>query len=77
MYNPFSPFGPTVETAGSTPFLTKHPVDLLLEGKVHDLPWITSATTEDGLYPAAGSHWYSESGIFVIGLHIHVEGNNV
>jgi hypothetical protein len=54
MYNPFSPFGPTVETAGSTPFLTKHPVDLLLEGKVHDLPWITSATTEDGLYPAAG-----------------------
>ncbi|KDR06604.1 venom carboxylesterase-6-like [Zootermopsis nevadensis] len=53
MYNPFSPFGPTVETAGSNPFLTKHPVDLLLEGKVHDVPWITSATTEDGLYPAA------------------------
>ncbi|KAJ4451370.1 hypothetical protein ANN_02832 [Periplaneta americana] len=53
MYNPFSPFGPTVETAGSTPFLTKHPVDLILEGNVQDVPWMAGATTEDGLWPAA------------------------
>jgi len=52
MYNPFSPFAPTVEQAGPNPFLSKHPLDLLLEGNVEDVPLITSVTTEDGLVPA-------------------------
>jgi hypothetical protein len=54
MYNPFSPFAPTVEQAGPKPFLNKHPLDLLLEGNVEDVPLITSVTTEDGLVPAGG-----------------------
>ena len=54
MYNPFSPFAPTVEEAGPNPFLSKHPLDLLLEGDVEDVPLITSVTTEDGLVPAGG-----------------------
>ncbi|KAJ4451371.1 hypothetical protein ANN_02833 [Periplaneta americana] len=61
MYNPFSPFGPTMETTGSTPFLPKHPVELLLEGKVQDVPWMAGATTEDGLWPAAD--WISSDEI--------------
>ena len=54
MYNPFSPFGPTVEVAGSRPFLNKHPIDYLVQGNVQDSPWIVSVTTEDGLVPSAG-----------------------
>ncbi|KAJ9581386.1 hypothetical protein L9F63_023436 [Diploptera punctata] len=53
MYNPYSPFAPTVEKGGPNPFLSKHPVDVILEGKVYDVPWLVSATVEDGLYPAA------------------------
>ncbi|XP_049937818.1 venom carboxylesterase-6-like isoform X1 [Schistocerca serialis cubense] len=52
-YNPFTPFGPTVEIAGKKPFLSKHPAHLITEGSVQDLPWLTSVTTEEGLYPAA------------------------
>jgi hypothetical protein len=52
---PFSPFGFTVEVAGVTPFLDRQPIDVLLDGSVQDLPWITSVTTEEGLYPAAGT----------------------
>jgi hypothetical protein len=51
---PFSPFGSTVEVAGVTPFLDRQPIDMLLDASVQDLPWITSVTTEEGLYPAAG-----------------------
>ncbi|KAJ9595641.1 hypothetical protein L9F63_013171, partial [Diploptera punctata] len=52
MYNPYSPFGPTIEVEGSNPFLTKHPIDYLLKGEVQDSPWIVSVTTEDGLVPS-------------------------
>lgn len=52
-YNPFTPFGPTVEVTGRNPFLSKHPAHLIAEGSVQDLPWLTSITTEEGNYPAA------------------------
>ncbi|XP_069694913.1 venom carboxylesterase-6-like [Periplaneta americana] len=52
-YNPFAPFGPTVEAAGPNSFLSKSPLDAILQGDVQDLPWMTSATTEEGLYPVA------------------------
>jgi len=51
---PFSPFGATVEMAGAAPFLDRQPIDILLEGNVQDLPWITTVTTAEGTYPAAG-----------------------
>lgn len=53
MYTPFAPFGPTVEVGGANPFMTKTPVDALLDGDAQNLPWITSVTTEEGLYPTA------------------------
>jgi hypothetical protein len=53
-YNPFTPFGPTVEVDASNPFLSKNPIDAILQGDVQDLPWMASVTTEEGLYPAAG-----------------------
>jgi hypothetical protein len=52
---PFSPFGFTVEVAGTTPFLDRQPIDMLLDGSIQDLPWITGVTTEEGLYPSAGN----------------------
>lgn len=48
-YNPFSPFGPTVETAGAERFLTDLPENLPSQ----DVPSLFSYTQEDGLYPSA------------------------
>ncbi|KAE9536014.1 hypothetical protein AGLY_007915 [Aphis glycines] len=48
-YNPFSPFGPTVETIGTDRFLTDLPENL----PAQDIPLLLSFTQEDGLYPAA------------------------
>ncbi|XP_025194118.1 esterase E4-like [Melanaphis sacchari] len=48
-YNPFSPFGPTVETIGTERFLTDLPENL----PAQDIPLLLSFTQDDGLYPAA------------------------
>ncbi|KAK5641148.1 hypothetical protein RI129_009695 [Pyrocoelia pectoralis] len=53
MYNPFSPFGVVVERYGKRPFLPEHPFKLLQDGKIHDLPWLTSLVKHEGLYPVA------------------------
>ncbi|KAL1129037.1 hypothetical protein AAG570_013569 [Ranatra chinensis] len=53
MYNPFSPFGPTVEIPVSHGFLTEPPVDIIKSGRAQDLPWMATFTSEEGLYPAA------------------------
>ncbi|GLV38034.1 Esterase 6 [Carabus blaptoides fortunei] len=53
LYNPYSPFGPTVELAGDNKFLPDLPYNLLQQGHVADVPWITSVTSDEGLYPAA------------------------
>uniref|UniRef100_A0A1B6JAJ0 Carboxylic ester hydrolase n=1 Tax=Homalodisca liturata TaxID=320908 RepID=A0A1B6JAJ0_9HEMI len=52
-FNPFSPFGVVVEKENSGAFLSKHPYEYLSEGDVKDAPWLTSITSEEGLYPAA------------------------
>ncbi|XP_018562806.1 venom carboxylesterase-6 isoform X2 [Anoplophora glabripennis] len=49
---PFSPFAPVVEKGSANAFLDMEPYQLLKEGKVHDVPWITSYTTDEGLLPA-------------------------
>ncbi|KAF5304035.1 hypothetical protein FQA39_LY01820 [Lamprigera yunnana] len=46
---PLSPFGPVVEKKSATAFITKHPYLLLKQGEVHDIPWITTTTTHEGL----------------------------
>ncbi|XP_018562621.1 venom carboxylesterase-6-like [Anoplophora glabripennis] len=50
---PFSPFAPVVEKGSSNAFLEAEPYQLLKEGKVLDVPWITSYTTDEGLLPTA------------------------
>lgn len=47
---PFSPFAPVIEKGSSRPFLDKNPYRLLKEGKLLDIPWITSHTADDGLW---------------------------
>nr|CAI5831189.1 unnamed protein product [Callosobruchus analis] len=46
---PCCPFAPVVEKGGKKPFLDDHPYKLLKQGKVLDVPWITSLTADDGL----------------------------
>ncbi|XP_014223177.1 venom carboxylesterase-6-like [Trichogramma pretiosum] len=53
LYNPYTPFGPVVEKVGNKPFINQPPVELLASGHVQDVPWITSVTSEEGLYPVA------------------------
>ncbi|VEN47011.1 unnamed protein product [Callosobruchus maculatus] len=46
---PCCPFAPVIEKGGKKPFLSDHPYKLLKQGKVQDLPWMTSSASEDGL----------------------------
>nr|WCC58182.1 carboxylesterase [Pharsalia antennata] len=55
---PLSPFAPVVEKGSANAFLDEEPYQLLKEGKVLDVPWITSFATDDGLLPSA--FFYSE-----------------
>lgn len=50
---PFSPFAPVVEKDHEGAFISEHPHKLLSKHKVADVPWITSVTEDDGIYPAA------------------------
>lgn len=52
----FTPFIPTTEAAGvRDPFLTQYPFHAARMGNMQNLPLITSITSEEGLYPAAGN----------------------
>ncbi|KAF2886488.1 hypothetical protein ILUMI_19685, partial [Ignelater luminosus] len=53
LFNPVSPFALVVEKNGNNSFLPDHPYALLSRGEVQDLPWVTSITSDEGLYPAA------------------------
>ncbi|XP_046828969.1 venom carboxylesterase-6-like [Vespa crabro] len=53
LYNPFTPFGPVIEKHGDAPFIDQSPIDIIQSGNVQDIPWITSTTSEEGLYPVA------------------------
>uniref|UniRef100_A0A8D8TZM9 Carboxylic ester hydrolase n=1 Tax=Cacopsylla melanoneura TaxID=428564 RepID=A0A8D8TZM9_9HEMI len=52
-FNPYTPFGPTVEVAGVAPFLDQNPQEAMEQGNIKDLPWIASVTSEEGLYPVS------------------------
>lgn len=54
MYNPFTPFGPVVETYGSNPFISNSPINIINNGQVYDVPWISGVVSKEGLYTAAG-----------------------
>ncbi|KRT86802.1 hydrolase, partial [Oryctes borbonicus] len=53
LFNPFSPLGVVIEKGSKNKFLAEHPYILVKEGRFYDVPWITSLTSEEGLYPAA------------------------
>ncbi|RZC40529.1 COesterase and/or Abhydrolase 3 domain containing protein [Asbolus verrucosus] len=53
LYNPFSPFGVVVDSWASDPVLPEHPLKLIENKQVADLPWITTETNFEGLYPAS------------------------
>lgn len=59
LYNPFTPFGPVVEPPSAGAFLSEHPLVLLTEGRVRDLPWFSSTVQDEGLYPSA--EFYSDN----------------
>lgn len=53
----FTPFTPTIEAPQvREPFLTKYPFHAAQAGAMHKVPLITSVTSEEGLYPAAGKN---------------------
>ncbi|KAK0160556.1 hypothetical protein PV328_007954 [Microctonus aethiopoides] len=53
LYNPYTPFGPVVEKESKKPFIDRSPVEIISSGDAADVPWLTSLTSEEGLYPAA------------------------
>ena len=52
-FNPFTPFGPVTEKLSKEPFIDRPPVEIVSSGGVHDVPWVTGVTSEEGLYPVA------------------------
>ncbi|XP_050548710.1 esterase E4-like [Daktulosphaira vitifoliae] len=53
-FNPYSPFGPIIESPDSlTPFITEHPYRILAKGEGANVPWLASFTTHEGLYPGS------------------------
>jgi bile salt-stimulated lipase len=55
---PFAPFAPVVEK-GSKPFLSEHPYSLLTKGKINDVPWISSNTAHEGIFPTMRKTFHS------------------
>lgn len=53
LFNPFSPFGAVMETPSDHAFITEHPVNILKDGNIQNIPWIASFTEAEGLYPGA------------------------
>lgn len=56
-YNPFTPFGPVPEKYSDEPFIDRTPVEIVNSGDVHDVPWVTGVTSDEGLYPVAGKKY--------------------
>lgn len=53
LYNPFSPFGVVVEKNNpNDPFLPDFPSILLEKQEYQKIPWLATATKDEGLYPA-------------------------
>ncbi|XP_050295673.1 venom carboxylesterase-6-like [Anthonomus grandis grandis] len=48
---PFMPFTPVVEKRSKDAFLDDNPYWMLKRGDVYDVPWITSNTKDEGLFP--------------------------
>jgi carboxylesterase type B len=61
LYNPFTPFGVTVEKNHNEAFLNEHPLKSLKQGNVKKLNWILTQVQDEGLYPA--SEFYDDNNL--------------
>lgn len=59
LYNPFSPFGVSIEANHENAFIYQHPKNILWNGSFSKKPWIASQVLDEGLYP--GSEFYKET----------------
>ncbi|XP_073981925.1 venom carboxylesterase-6-like [Rhodnius prolixus] len=53
LYNPFSPFSAVVEPPGPSAFIAERPIDIILQKKAKDVPFLVSLSLDEGLYPGA------------------------
>nr|WLK66396.1 carboxylesterase [Eocanthecona furcellata] len=53
VYYPFTVFGPVVEVEHPNAFISKPPRDIIKNGEAQEVPWLTTLTSEEGLYPVA------------------------
>lgn len=60
---PIAPFGPVIENVSTNAFLSEHPYKMLQEGNVYDVPWITSNTKDEGLFPV-GCRYNKNTNVF-------------
>lgn len=51
LYNPFTPFGPTVEPDNKSAFLSEQPISILRQRKAADVPILASFAADEGIYP--------------------------
>lgn len=64
LYNPFSPFGVTVEINHEDAFLIEHPLKALEQGHIRKQNWLLTQTQDEGLYPA--SEFYNDNNLKTI-----------
>ncbi|XP_014293880.1 venom carboxylesterase-6 [Halyomorpha halys] len=53
IYYPFTVFGPVVEANHPSAFISKSPIEIIKNKEAQEVPWLTTLTTEEGLYPVA------------------------
>ncbi|CAD6205731.1 GSCOCT00009989001.2-RA-CDS [Cotesia congregata] len=53
LFNPLTAFGPVIERKSPKAFINRPPVEIIINGDVADLPWMTTLVSEEGLYPGA------------------------
>ncbi|CAH1407387.1 unnamed protein product [Nezara viridula] len=53
IYYPFTVFGPVVEVEHPDAFISKPPIEIIKNKEAQEVPWFTTLTSEEGLYPVA------------------------
>jgi carboxylesterase type B len=64
LYNPFSPFGVSVEKDHDGAFLIEQPLKSLKKGNIRKVNWILTQVQDEGLYPA--SEFYDDNNLKTI-----------
>ncbi|KAF7267656.1 hypothetical protein GWI33_019145 [Rhynchophorus ferrugineus] len=54
---PFNIFGPVIEPRSENAFISEHPYKIMENGNIYDVPWITSNTKDEGLFPVGFILW--------------------